>query len=201
VRPAERTPGCRYQPGTRWRRALLRVSAAKGIKMKNILRPSHEEYVKFVEKEFSFLEIEFGYQNKWDAKDKFKVVYTGQSISVHIWGWGYGESGHISINLGEEQLPFTEFVTPFKKKLTESTGKPQLDDFKEYAYRLRNECQEILKGNLSPLDPYRPFPNAEKLWFDRAFAKIIELVESNKKPLSKKWQTRYEYALKNVKNA
>lgn len=165
---------------------------------KEIQRPSHTEYVKFVEDEFAFLESEYGYKKKWDDNDKYRVSYSGTIMSAHLWGWGYGESGHMSINLDKEELPYSEYVTSFDKKLTESTGKPQLDDFRECAYRLKNECQSILKGDLSVLDPYRPFPNAEELWFKRDFSMIIEQIEKNKKPLSKKWQNRYEYALKNA---
>ena len=165
---------------------------------KEIQRPSHEEYVKFVEGEFLFLETEYGYKKKWDENDRFRVVYSGSSISVHIWGWGYGESGHMSVNLDEEQLPYSECVTTFEKKLTESTGKPQLNDIKEYAFRLKNECGNILMGDLSVLEPFRPFPNAEELWFNREFSTIVQILGNAKQPLSKKWQARYEYALKNA---
>jgi hypothetical protein len=164
---------------------------------REIQRPGHDEYVEFMEEEFRFLEKDYGFIKAWDKDDGFRVVYSGGKIRVHIWGWGYGESGHLSVNLGEEELPYSELVTSFQTNLTESTGKPQLDDLREHAYRLKNECAELLDGNLSVLIPYRPFPNAEELWFKREFSTIVELLQDVEEPLSDKWKTRYEYALKN----
>ena len=164
---------------------------------KEIKRPSHDEYAKFVESEFSFLETDYGFNKIWDQQDRFRVVYTGGQISVHVWGWDYGESGHVSLNLGNEELPYAKYVTSFERKLTESTGKRQLDDLKEHAHRLRFECKEILRGDLSSMLPLRPFPNAEELWFKRDFVKIIKNLKDSEKTLSPLWQSRYEYALKN----
>jgi hypothetical protein len=139
-----------------------------------------------------------GFKKKWSKDDAFSITYAYKSMSVHIWGWGYGESGHISLNIGEEKLPYHEYATPLNKKLTESTGKKQLDDLKEHAYRLKNECQQILKGDLSSLLPYRPFPNAENLWQKRAFAQIVQQLQNSKVPLTETWKNRYEHALKNA---
>jgi hypothetical protein len=165
---------------------------------KALQRPTHEEYVAFVEEEFAFLQNEYGYKRRWDSTDSYRAVYSGPGISVHIWGWGYGASGHVSLMLGEEQLPYHEYVTPFDKKLAESTGKQQLNDLREHAHRLRNECAQLLRGDLSVLDPYRPFPNANELWHKRDYSKIVELLNNSRKPLSRKWQARYEHALKNA---
>ncbi|MBN1609004.1 MAG: hypothetical protein JW940_20420 [Polyangiaceae bacterium] len=165
---------------------------------KQIQRPSHEQYVQFVEAEFGFLETEYGFNKKWDAEDQFRVVYSNGPMSVRVWGWGWGASGHMSLNLGDEELPYSQYVTSFDRKLTATTGKKQLDDLQERAFRLRNECQEILRGDLSSLVPFRPFPNAEELWSRRDFATLIERLRHTDQPLSPMWQNRYEYALKNV---
>jgi len=165
---------------------------------KETLRPTHNEYVQFVEQEFRFLETDYLYVKAWDKKDEFHVAYSGPTISIHIWGWGYGESGHMSVNLGKEKLPHHELVTPIRTRLTESTGKPQLDDIREHAYRLQKECVELLDGDLSILSPFRPFPNADELWFNREFSTIIAFLSNVEEPLSETWKTRYEYALKNA---
>jgi len=165
---------------------------------KEVIRPSHSEYVKFVESEFSFLETLYGFNKVWNKTNRFQVRYSLNSISVSIWGWGYGESGHASISFKDEELPYFEYVTSFDRKLTEPTGKQQLDDLKEHAHRIRNECQTVLQGDLSVLDELRPFPKAEEFWAKRDYKTIVESLEKNKKPLSIKWQNRYEYAIKNA---
>lgn len=165
---------------------------------RKIQRPTHDEYVQFVEQEFNFLESDYGYRKSWDKKDAFRVIYSGRRISVHIWGWGYGESGHMSVNLGAEELPYRDLVTSKLPEHIGSTGRQQLDDLREHAYRLKTDCQELLTGDLSVLAPYRPFPNADELWFNREFSTIVELLEKVDKPLAGKWKTRYEYALKNA---
>jgi len=164
-----------------------------------IQRPSHDEYVRFVEAEFGFLETEYGFGRAWDPNDGFRVVYAKGSMAVRIWGWGWGASGHVSLHLGDEELPFARYVTPLDRKLTATTGKQQLDDLREQAYRLQHECQDVLRGDLSPFAPFRPFPGAEEVWRKRDFATLIRCLEHTEQPLSPMWQNRYEFALKNAK--
>jgi hypothetical protein len=168
------------------------------VHVRKIQRPSHDEYVRFVEAEFGFLETEYGFARAWDPNDDFRVAYSKGPMAVHIWGWGWGESGQMSLHLGDEELPFVRLVTPLDRKLTATTGKQQLDDLRERAYRLQHECQDVLRGDLSPLTPYRPFPRAEEVWLKRDFATLIKCLE-HAEQLSPMWQNRYEFALKNVK--
>ncbi|TGM87978.1 hypothetical protein [Leptospira licerasiae] len=163
-----------------------------------ILRPSHEEFVDLVKAEFFFLETKYGFRKKWHSTDHFHVTYFNEYLKIHVIGWGYGESASLIIFFGEEELPLYKYMTPFSKKLTTATGKKQLDDLKECAYRLKNECGEILEGNFTCLLPYRPFPDAEKIWQKRDYVEIVKQLQNINIPLSEAWKNRFEHAKKNV---
>jgi len=163
-----------------------------------IQRPSHEEYVAFVETRFQFLERDYGFRKVWDPEDKFRVVYSNHDLNVRIWGWGWGASGHLSVNLGDEALPFFRVMTPRTEKLLGTTGKPQLDDLQELAFRLEKEGADLLRGDFTRMLPYRPFPYAEELWQKRDYATLVDRLRKCETPLSPLWQNRLEYASKNA---
>ncbi|EJZ43757.1 hypothetical protein [Leptospira licerasiae] len=167
---------------------------------KPIVRPSHKEFVDLAETEFLFLEVEYSFRKEWDSVDAFHVTYSNSYLKIHIRGWSYGEYAYVTIFFGEEELPYHEYITSFSKKLTPTTGKNQLDDLKEYAYRLKFECREILEGNFTCLIPYRPFPNAEKVWRKRDYSEIVRQLQNVSLPLSEAWSNRLEHAKKNVKH-
>jgi len=163
-----------------------------------IQRPSHEEYVAFVETKFRFLEKDYGFRKVWDPQDKFRVVYSSHDLNVQIWGWGWGASGHLSVNIGNEELPFFRVMTPLTEKLLGTTGKPQLDDLQELAFRLEKEGADLLRGDFTRMLPYRPFPYAEELWRKRDYSTLVDRLRKCEMPLSPEWQNRLEYASKNA---
>jgi hypothetical protein len=163
----------------------------------DIQRPSHDEYVSFVEERFRFLEQEYGFRKSWDTQDSFRVAYSNGDLRVQIWGWGWGASGHASLSLGDESLPYHRIVTPLSQRLLATTGKPQLDDLQELAIRFEKQCADLLRGDFTRLLPHRPFPRAEELWHKRDYATLVDRLRKCEVPLSPEWQNRFEYALKN----
>ena len=164
---------------------------------KPIQRPSHDEYVRFVEDEFRFLEAELDFLKTWDSQDAFRVKYSKERIHVSIWGWGYGESGHAGIELDDEEIPYWYLTTPRTTKLSPPTGKSQLDDLREIAVRMRNECRDILLGDFTRLLPFRPFPHAEEMWRSRRWKELVVALDACSKPFNDLWANRYDHAVKN----
>ena len=163
----------------------------------NFQRPSHAEFVSFVEDRFRFLEDDYGYSKAWDSRDDFRVVYSNQDLQVRIWGWGWGASGHVAFNLGDEELPFLRLATSLSESLHPKSDKPQLDDLQELAIRL-TECRDLLLGDLTRLLPYRPFPRAEEIWRKRDYPALVDHLNKCQTVLSPEWQNRFEHALKNI---
>jgi hypothetical protein len=185
----------------------------------DIHRPSAEEFRASVESLFSFLCTEYGYAAHWDDKNRFSVEYVKASLVIKVYGLGWGSSGHVTLMLDEEELPYSKVTTPINKKLTQSVGKPQLDDLSEYAYRLRYECKDILGGDLSRLTKWRTwaaeqrqryedfrkrdkmerfFAKAEDMWRLRDFVSLVAYLRPQESRLNVFWRRRYGYAQKHA---
>jgi hypothetical protein len=117
--------------------------------------------------------------------------------------------------LDDEELPYFRITTPMNKKLTQSIGKPQLDDLSECAHRLRHECKDILDGDLSRLSEWRTwaaeqrqryedfrerdkmerfFAKAEVMWQSRDFGSLVAYLGPQERQLNVFWRRRYRYA-------
>ena len=199
----------------------IRLNIVRHMKRNSsdIPRPSRDEFRNTVESLFGFLCAEYGYVSHWDNEDHFSVEYTKEPLVIRVYGSGWGAYGHVIMMIGEEHLPYHQITAPGNRRLTQSTGKPQLDDLSELAYRIRNECKDILSGDLSRLSDWRKwkaeqeqkvrdfsqrheterfFAKAEELWQPRRFSALVQYLHACESQLNPLWRRRYRYAQKHA---
>ncbi len=180
---------------------------------------SPDEFRETVETEFRFLCDQFQYKLLWNAENPFEAIFTYRGTEIRVIGISYGFGAMASMVSDGDEIPFWTLTTKMNKRFTPSTNKPQLDDLREYAYRLKNECQDILRGDFSrvkeaqriieeqrrELDEKRKadvkgmfFSKADKLWKNKNFRELKLVLSDSPYNLSEVWQKRFEYSKKHV---
>jgi hypothetical protein len=106
-------------------------------------------------------------------------------------------------------------MTKFTERKAEATDKPQLDELREYAWRLRHECSAIVAGDLAEVERThetvrekqrqieaarqadkrgRFFSIADKLFRAHQFAECVTHLQQSPYELNETWKARFEYA-------
>ena len=180
---------------------------------------SPDEFRDTVETEFRFLSDKFQYKLSWDTDNPFEAIFTNSGIEIRVIGINYGFGATAILVSNGEEIPFWTLISKTDERFTPPTDKPQLDDLREYAYRLNNECQDILKGDFARLAEARQiiedqgkkineewqadikavfFSKAYELWKNKEFRELNLLLAESPYSLSGVWQKRFEYSKKHV---
>ncbi len=106
-------------------------------------------------------------------------------------------------------------MTKLTERKTPPTDQPQLDELREYAWRLRHECPAIVAGDFTQVERIREaireqeqrieaarqadergrfFSVADKLFRAGQFAQCATHLEQSPFELSEVWKARFEYA-------
>ena len=189
------------------------------MKKKEHLSASPTEFREAAETEFEYLCDRFGFRLSWNPKNPFEAIYSRGGIEIRVTGINYGFGAMASLISDGEEIPFWTLKPKMKGRFLPATNKPQLDDLREYAFFLKNECIDILKGDITRLETARIileehhnkldehrranvkgmfFSEADKLWKSKEFDKLNMILAESPYKLSKVWQKRFEYSKKNA---
>lgn len=174
-----------------------------------------DEFFATVGTEFGFLVLEHGYQRVLLADNPFTVEYRRGALCIRVSGISYGFGAHLEVIVAGESLPLWPIMTKFSERKAAPTDKPQLDELREYAWRLRHECSAIVAGDFSEIERIREavreqqrrieaarhadergrfFSIADKLFRARQFAECATHLQQSPFDLSETWKARFEYA-------
>jgi hypothetical protein len=178
-----------------------------------------DEFFHTVEIEFSFLGNEHGYKLTQPKNELFTVVYEHGSKLIRVTGINYGFGAHLEAWIDGEYLPLWPLMSDSSERKSPVTEKPQLDDLREYAWRLKHECADIVKGDFSRVDRIHEairrnrrsieekeqqakwvefFKAAEKLFNTKRFAECVEHLSTSPYKLPPIWEGRLKYAMKHI---
>jgi hypothetical protein len=180
---------------------------------------SPDEFRQTVECEFDFLCKEHGYELVWSNDNPFEATFEHGKMAFWVTGESYGFSAMVYASCGSKDMPLWPIMTKLTTRFTPRTDKPQLDDLRELAYRLKNECLDVVSGDLKRLDEVLAeieiqraqideqrqadkkgmfFSNADKLWKNKKYSDLITLLRKTDFKLSPVWLKRLEYAEKHA---
>ena len=173
------------------------------------------EFLATTDTEFGFLVSEHGYQRVIHPKDPFTIEFRRNSLCIRVTGINYGFGAHLDAYVDGQFLPLWPVMTNLSERKTPQTDEPQLDDLREYAWRLRHDCAAIVAGDFAVVDKIhtaireqereieearqnaevgRFFNVADKLFRARQFAECVAHLQQSPFKLSKIWQARLDYA-------
>ncbi len=178
-----------------------------------------DEFFHTVEIEFGFLGIEHGYKLTKPINEPFTVVYEKGSQLIRVTGINYGFGAHLEAWIDGEYLPLWPLMSDLSARTFPDTEKPQLDDLREHAWRLKQECADIVKGDFSRVDKIHEaigknrrsieekdqqakwvefFKVAEKFFNTKQFAECVERLSTSPYKLPPIWEGRLKYAMKHI---
>ena len=178
---------------------------------------SADEFFKTVQQEFLFLESEYGYVLDIPPNRLFTAEYYKDELRIRVSGINYGFAANLEMFVQGEYLPLWPIMSSIAERKTLRTGEPQLDDIREYAWRLRHECQNILVGDLSAVNGIRLIierqqhemqqaqlikehdkflDTAEELFNEERYAEYVQHFSNSSYPLSHFIIARLRYAKK-----
>ena len=181
-----------------------------------------DEFFRTVEEEFSFLVSEYGYTARVPEDRPFTVEYAHDRLRIRVSGINYGFAAHLEVFADGDYLPLWPLMTKLNEHKTIWTDKPQLDELREYAWRLRHECVAIVTGSFSQVEKIREtvseqarkleearqvdeqnrfFSIADKLFREKKYAECVAHLLESKFALSAVWLARLDYAKKQIPNS
>lgn len=174
-----------------------------------------EEFFSTVDTEFGYLVSEHGYERVLPAGCPFAVEYRRDALCIRVSGISYGFGAHLEAFVEGEFLPLWPVMTPLTARKTTPTDKPQLDELREFAWRLRRELSDLVAGDFTVAEQIRAgvraqeekdaialqaderhhfFSIADTLFRARQFAECVSHLEKGRFELSALWKARLDYA-------